>query len=130
MVHRNIGNLLSNNDLSTLSSLEYAVKVLEVKHIIVCGHYGCQFVNVTPSNIAISSWVKNISELYESRKTELDSIKGLPDRNRRFAELHAISQAELLMQQENVADAMRERDMKVHAFVYDTDKAECVELNV
>lgn len=66
---------------------------------------------------------RNIGELYESRKSDLETIKALPERNRRFAELHAVSQAKLLMEQGNVACAMRERDMKVHAFVYDTEKA-------
>jgi len=128
MEHRNIGNLLSNNDLSSMSSVQYAVKISQVDHIIICGHYGCNFVKKGLNSHPLASWLKNISDLYNSCQTELDRIKAPFDRDRRFAEIHTLSQAKFLMQREDVARAIRERNMKVHAFMYDADKGECVEL--
>jgi len=127
-VHRNIGSLVSNNDLSTMSSIEYALRISKVKHIVVCGHYGCNFVNVNSNSRNVDSWLTSVGELYESHKSELNRIERLSDRNRRFAELHAWSQAKDLLKKKNVLNAVRDRGLEVHAFMYDADKEECVEL--
>lgn len=129
IVHRDIGNLVSNDDLSTLSSIEYALKISKVKHIVICGHYGCQFTKLDSNDHHVESrWLQNVSQLLESHKDELHRINGLEKRNRHFGELHAWTQAQELMRKKNVSEAMEKRNLKVHAFMFDPHKETCVEL--
>ncbi|KAF2429291.1 carbonic anhydrase [Tothia fuscella] len=58
IAHRNIGNIVSNTDLSTQSSLEYALQILKVKHIVVCGHYNCMFVSSEPNDDVPEKWLR------------------------------------------------------------------------
>ncbi|PVH92979.1 carbonic anhydrase, partial [Periconia macrospinosa] len=119
IVHTNPGSVLSNDDLGTSSTLEYALRILEVKHIIVCGHYGCKLVNVTTSTNPIKEWLKDVDELYEYHRDELERIENMIERNRRLVELHVWSQARSLLQKQNIRKVEQDRGLKVHAFVYD-----------
>jgi carbonic anhydrase len=74
--------------------------------------------------------LRNAGQLYETHKTELNKIDGSKRRNRRFAELHAWTQANELMRRENISKAMRERGVLVHAMMFDAEKNSCVELSV
>jgi len=127
LVHRNVGNLVSNNDLSIASEVEYALKVHEVQHIVVCGHYNCQFSRPSPPSPMLAAWLKDVNDLYEANKTELAEIKD-SDRNRRFSELHVWNQTRLLAQKDDVKTAMSEKGVKVHAYMFDTENNQCVEL--
>jgi len=130
VVHRNIGNLVSNHDLSTESSVEYALRILKVKHIIVCGHYCCNFTKLDTDNHLEDSWLRKVGQLYETHKKELNQIDGVKKRNRRFAELNAWTQAKELMRKESILDAIRERGLQVHAMMFDAESNKCVELSI
>lgn len=89
-VHRNIANLVVENDLNILSVLQYAVEILKVKHVIVCGHYGCGGVKASMGDQdlgLINHWLKNIKDVHAAHKFELDSIKDATERADRLAEL-------------------------------------------
>ncbi|KAI0442955.1 carbonic anhydrase [Xylaria telfairii] len=89
-IHRNIANLVVNTDLNVMSVIEYAVCHLHVKHIIVCGHYGCGGVKaaMTPKDLGLlNPWLRNIRDVYRLHEKELDSIKDEEARYNRLVEL-------------------------------------------
>lgn len=90
-VHRNIANMVVNTDMNMLSVLDYAVNVLKVQHVIVCGHYGCGGVKAAMGNQSIGiidNWIRNIKNNYRLHKQYLDSIINEDDRFNRFVELN------------------------------------------
>src|SRR6478735_2516723 len=92
-VHRNIANMVVHTDLNLLSVVEYAVQVLHVKHIIVCGHYGCGGIKAAMSNDSfgyVDNWLRGIKEVYERNKQELEMITDLDKRQDRLTELNVI----------------------------------------
>ncbi|MBO0936797.1 carbonic anhydrase [Fibrella sp. HMF5335] len=94
-VHRNIANLVPNNDLSALSVVQYAVEHLNVKHIVVCGHYGCGGVKAALDNKdlgALNTWIRNIDDVYRTYRTELDAITDKEAQFRRLVELNVQEQ--------------------------------------
>ncbi|KAI1161533.1 carbonic anhydrase [Nemania serpens] len=94
-IHRNIANLVVNTDLNVMSVIEYAVCHLHVKHIIVCGHYGCGGVKaaMTPKDLGLlNPWLRNIRDVYRIHEKELDSIKDEEARYNRLVELSVTEQ--------------------------------------
>ncbi|KAK4159544.1 carbonic anhydrase [Cladorrhinum sp. PSN259] len=94
-VHRNIANLVCNTDLNAMSVITYAVEHLKVKHIVVCGHYGCGGVKaaMTPKDLGIlNPWLRNIRDVYRLHEKELDAIKDEEARYNRLVELNVIEQ--------------------------------------
>src|SRR3954468_445596 len=82
-VHRNIANLVVNTDINLLSVLQYAVEVLKVKHIIVCGHYGCGGIKAAMDQHyygIINHWLKNIKDIYRFHRSEIDAIETIDKR--------------------------------------------------
>ncbi|KAF8472054.1 carbonic anhydrase [Kalaharituber pfeilii] len=121
-VHRNIANVLPSNDLSSLSVIQYAVEVLEVKHIIICGHYGCGGVLAAMSNTKlglIDNWLKHIRDVRARHRHELERIADPACKAKRLVELNVVSQVHNLKRNSNVLDAMKKRGLQVHGFVYD-----------
>lgn len=132
-VHRNIANCLPPNDLSSLSVLQYAVEVLQVKHIIVCGHYGCGGIAAACSQKRlglIDVWLKNIRDVRARNIKELMAIDDEEARIRRLVELNTVAQVHSVLHNANVIDAMRDRGMKVHGFVYDVANGKIRRLEV
>jgi len=94
-VHRNIANVVVHTDVNFASVLEYAVEVLKVKHVIVCGHYGCGGVRAAMSNQdlgVINKWLRNIKDVYRIHRVELDNITDENKRADRLVELNVKEQ--------------------------------------
>jgi carbonic anhydrase len=94
-IHRNIANLVPNTDLNVMSVINYAVRHLEVKHIVVCGHYGCGGVKaaMTPKDLGLlNPWLRNIRDVYRLHEQELDAIADESARYDRLVELNVVEQ--------------------------------------
>ena len=122
-VHRNIANMVIHSDMNMLSVLSYAVEVLKVKHIIVCGHYGCGGVLAAMENKQfglIDNWLRHIKDVYRLHFKELDAIENTKDRADRLVELNVIEQVQDLGKTSIVQNAWkREQPLHIHGWVYD-----------
>ena len=122
-VHRNIANMVVHSDMNMLSVLSYAVEVLKVKHIIVCGHYGCGGVIAAMENKQfglIDNWLRHIKDVYRYHHKELDAITDETLRARRFVELNVIEQVHDLGKTSIVQNAWKNNQpLHVHGWVYD-----------
>ena len=121
-VHRNIANMVVHTDINLLSVLTYAVDVLEVKHIIVCGHYGCGGVKAAMGNDylpLINNWLRNIKDVYKANRTELKSIQDEEKQFDRLVELNVLEQVHHLAETNIVQGAWKKREMPlIHGWVY------------
>lgn len=132
-VHRNIANVVVHTDMNLLSVLYYAVEVLHVKHIIVCGHYGCGGVIAAMSNRDngfVNNWLRNIKEVYEKHSIELDTIEDLKLRENRLVELNVMEQVCNLGKTKIVQQAWKRRELQVHGWVYGFDDGLIKDLHV
>ncbi len=122
-VHRNIANQVIHTDFNMLSVLQYAVDVLKVKHIIVCGHYGCGGVVNALSHKhlgLINKWLRNIKDVYRIHQRELEGIPDPDLRWRRMVELNVEEQLWKLAETSFVQQAwQREQRPTLHGWVYD-----------
>jgi carbonic anhydrase len=133
-VHRNIANMVIHTDMSMLSVLDYAVNVLKVKHIIVCGHYGCGGVLAAMDNREvglIDNWLRHIKDVYRLHKDELDAISDQEEKMRRMVEINVEEQVFDLVKTSIVQKAWRkEQPLFVHGLVYDVANGILKDLNV
>ncbi len=122
-VHRNIANMVVHSDMNMLSVLSYAVEVLKVKHIIVCGHYGCGGVIAAMKNQQfglIDNWLRHIKDVYRYHHVELDAIEDENERARRFVEVNVQEQVHDLGKTSIVQNAWRRNQpLHIHGWVYD-----------
>lgn len=132
-VHRNIANQVVHTDLSCLSVLQYAVEVLKVKHVIVCGHYGCGGVKASLDNGRfglIDNWLRHIKDVINKHKDFLDSKTNDTTRFDRLCELNVIEQVANVCQTPIVCDAWnREQDLTVHGVIYDLESGNLHDLD-
>src|ERR1700745_3747753 len=95
-VHRNVANMVVNTDVNLLSVLDYAVNHLKVKHVIVCGHYGCGGIKAATTQndfkAVLNMWLRNIKDVYRLHREELDTIKNEEARTDRLVELNVKEQ--------------------------------------
>jgi carbonic anhydrase len=121
-VHRNIANMVIHSDMNMLSVLDYAVNVLKVQHIIVCGHYGCGGVKAAMGSDAIGlidNWIRHIKDVYRFHHQELDAIADEDERFNRFVELNVIEQVHDLAKTSIVQGAWRSKqELTIHGWVY------------
>lgn len=132
-VHRNIANLVVHTDLNLLSVLEYAVKYLGVKHIIVCGHYGCGGVKAAMSNQLhgfVDNWLTNIKDVYNKNSIELEAIADMDKRTDRLTELSVIEQVRNLAKTTIVQEAWKIRPLHLHGWVYGINSGLVTDLSV
>lgn len=122
-VHRNIANMVIHTDMSMLSVLDYAVNVLKVKHIIVCGHYGCGGVKAALGNQPIGlidNWIRHIKDVYRFHATELNAIVDEEAKFRRFVEVNVQEQVLDLAKTSILQSAWNdEQPIEIHGWVYD-----------
>lgn len=122
-VHRNIANLVVHTDVNMLSVLEYAVMHLKVKHVIVCGHYGCGGVRAAMGNNdfnqILNMWLRVIKDVYRHNRQELDAIANIDERADRLVELNVKEQVEKLSKTSIIQKAWKERQAPViHGWAY------------
>ena len=122
-VHRNIANMVVHTDTNLLSVLDFAVTHLQVKHIIVCGHYGCGGVKAAMSNDdynqVLNMWLRNIKDVYRHNRDELNNITDEDLRAERLTELSVIEQVQRLAKTSIIQKAWKERDAPdLHGWVY------------
>ena len=121
-VHRNISNLVVNTDLNMLSVLQYAVEVLKVKHVIVCGHYGCGGIKAAMGKHhfgIINHWLKNIKDVYRMHRNEIDSLKTEDERVNKLTELNVTEQVFNLAKTSIIQKAWKEDNRPhLHGWVY------------
>jgi carbonic anhydrase len=132
-VHRNIANVVVHTDMNLLSVLYYAVEVLHVKHVIVCGHYGCGGVIAAMSNKDngfVNNWLRNIKEVYQKNSAELEAIPNIRDRENRLVELNVIQQVHNLAKTRIVQQAWQRKQLQVHGWVYGFNDGLIKDLNV
>ncbi len=122
-VHRNIANMVIHTDLNLLSVLQYAVEVLKVKHIIVCGHYGCGGVKAAMTNHnfgIINKWIRNIKDVHRFHREEVDDITDENEQLNRMIELNVQEQVLNLAKTSIIQKAWKERNVPhLHGWVYD-----------
>jgi len=122
-VHRNIANMVVHTDMNMLSVLDYAVNVLEVEHVIVCGHYGCGGVRAAMGNKqfgVIDNWIRHIKDVYRLHQEEIEAIADPKTRENRFIELNVIEQVWDLSKTSIIQNAWEKRQAPhVHGWVYD-----------
>ena len=133
-VHRNIANMVVHTDMNMLSVLDYAVNVLEVKHVIVCGHYGCGGVNAALENKQvgiIDNWLRHIKDVYRLHKTEIDSIQDPELKSRRMVEVNVQEQVFDLSKTSIIQNAWAQnQSVQIHGIVYDVSNGILKDLNL
>jgi carbonic anhydrase len=124
-VHRNIANMVVHTDLNMLSVLQYAVEVLKVKHIIVCGHYGCGGVKAAMTQTSlgiINKWLRNIKDVYRIHRDEVDSLKDADARANKLIELNVQEQVMNLAKTSIIQRAWKKSNAPhLHGWVYGLD---------
>lgn len=122
-IHRNIANMVVHTDLNLLSVLEYAVNVLKVKHVIVCGHYGCGGVKTAMTRHSvgiINKWLRNIKDVYRFHREEIDAIEAEDARLNRLIELNIKEQIMNLAKTSIIQKAWKyDQTPYLHGWVYD-----------
>jgi len=121
-VHRNVANLVEHTDVNCLSVLQYAIDVLQVKHVIVCGHYGCGGVRAAMSSQPlglIDNWLRHIRDVHLWNREELGAIRDPEARANRLAELNVEAQVANVCHTTIVQDAWRRgHKLTVHGWIY------------
>lgn len=132
-VHRNIANQVIHTDFNALSVISYAIDVLQVKHIIVCGHYGCGGVRASMTNNSngfVDNWLRHIKDVYLKHREELEAIEDFDKRADRLTELNVIEQVRNLCKTKAVQKAWQERKLNVHGWVYGLNSGLIKDLDV
>ena len=122
-VHRNVGNLVIHSDFNCLSVLQYAVDILKIKHVIVCGHYGCGGVKAAMSaqpHGLVDNWLRHIRDIYHRQQAKLDAMANETERLHRLCELNVIEQVINVGNTTIVQDAWgRGQELAIHGWIYD-----------
>lgn len=132
-VHRNVANLFIHTDLNCLSVLQYAVDVLKIEHVIVCGHYGCGGVAAAMHDNQLGimdSWLMNIRDVYAQSHIELDKIKDETERSNRLVELNVLRQVHNICHTTVLQNAWdRKQPVCIHGWIYELSTGKLRDLN-
>lgn len=133
-VHRNIANMVIHSDMNMLSVLDYAVNVLKVKHVIVCGHYGCGGVKAAMGNQSIGlidNWIRHIKDVYRLHESYLNSIEDEEERFNKFVEINVQEQVFDLAKTSIVQNAWRNgQEVTLHGWSYGLNSGYVTDLEV
>jgi len=130
-VHRNIANQVIHSDTNMLSVLQYAVEYLHVKHVIVCGHYGCGGIKAamdTEHVGLVGRWLAHVKDIYQNHKELLELMKDPEEREKRMVELNVIEQVHNLAKTSFVQKAWKKRELEIHGWVYALENGKIVDL--
>ncbi len=132
-VYRNIANLVNNTDMSVMTVINYAVKHLHVKHIVVCGHYYCGGVKAAMQNQdfgILNPWLRNIRDVYRLYRDELNAIQDGDTKYKRLIELNVIEQCTNVLKTTSVQNAYLNAGYpKVHGWIFDVKTGLLIDLN-
>jgi carbonic anhydrase len=132
-VHRNIANMVPNNDLSAMSVIDYAVVHLKVDHVVVCGHYYCGGVKAAMESKdlgILNPWLRNIRDVYRIYQEELDEIADEELRYKRLVELNVQEQCINVIKTAEVQRAHLDRGITVHGWVFDVHTGKLIDLKI
>lgn len=133
-VHRNIANMVVHSDMNLLSVLDYSVNVLKVKHVIVCGHYGCGGVKAALGNNQnglVDNWLRHIKDVYRTYGDELDAIENEEERFKRLVELNVTEQVFNVSKTSIIQNNWKDRNYPmIHGWVYSLETGLIKDLNV
>ena len=133
-VHRNIANMVIHSDMNMLSVLDYAVNVLKVKHVIVCGHYGCGGVKAAMGNASIGiidNWIRHIKDVYRLHDKYLNAIEDENERFNAFVEINVKEQVFDLAKTSILQSAWKNgQDVSIHGWVYGLNSGFVTDLGV
>lgn len=122
-VHRNVANQVIQTDMNCLSVIEFAVKLLKVKHVIVCGHYGCGGVISALNNEKngiVDNWLRNIRDIYLRNKADMDALPSDKEQIDKLCEMNVLHQVRNVCRTTILQDAWAQgHDLTVHGIVYD-----------
>jgi carbonic anhydrase len=131
-VHRNIANMVPNSDLNSMSVINYAVSILEVSHVVVCGHYNCGGIQAAlrQEDMGIlNPWLRNIRDVYRLHRKELDIITD-EQKFDRLAELNVQEQCINVLKTAEVQQAIFKRGLTVHGWIFDIRSGRLIDLNI
>ena len=132
-VHRNIANMVPNTDLNSMSVINYAVTILKVNHIVVCGHYDCSGVRAAMQQAdlgVLNPWLRNIRDVYRIHRKELNAITNEVEKYKRLVELNVQEQCINVIKTAEVQRANRQRNLKVYGWVFDIHTGKLIDLNI
>ncbi|MFM1913462.1 MAG: hypothetical protein RIR51_1305 [Bacteroidota bacterium] len=131
-VHRNVANMVVHTDMNLLSVLQYAVEVLKVKHVIVCGHYNCGGVRAAMAHDdfgLINKWLRNIKEVYSKNRKEIESQEDFQKQFDKLVEFNVIEQANNVAKTAIVQKAWTKSEFPViHGWVFDIHSGKIIEV--
>ncbi|KAJ5951849.1 uncharacterized protein N7479_010262 [Penicillium vulpinum] len=119
LVLRNLGNMIIDGDLSCEITIKYAVVGLQVKHIVVCGHYGCHTVKAVSRDGLNGPWLSKLNALHSAYEEDINQLP-LCERDRSFVELNILDQMRSLRKYPEVTDAITQGRLYIHGLVYDS----------
>jgi carbonic anhydrase len=132
-VHRNIANMVPNNDINVTSVINYAVTHLKVNNIVVCGHYYCGGVKAAMESSdlgMLNLWLDDIKDVYRLHKNELNKIESEEQRYKRLVELNVQEQCTNIMKISEVQHAHTTRGLSVHGWVFDINTGRLIDLKI
>lgn len=132
-VHRNIANMVPNTDLNVMSVINYAVSHLEVKHVVVCGHYSCGGVKAAMQSKdlgILNPWLRNIRDVYRLHHMELDLIMDDEKKYDRLVELNVQEQCVNVLKTSDVQKGILEKRITIHGWVWDIHTGELIDLKI
>ncbi len=133
-VHRNIANVVIHTDLNCLSVIQYAVEILKVKHIVLCGHYGCGGIKAAMDNQQhglIDNWLRNIKDIHRYHKAQIDALQTEKEKFDLLCELNVIEQVANICHTTIVQNAWKSgQPLSVHGWIYSIEDGILKDLNV
>jgi carbonic anhydrase len=132
-IHRNVANMVVHTDNNLMSVLQYAVQVLKVEHVVVCGHYGCGGVVAAIENKSlglIDSWLMNIKESYQKNKGYVDGAENQEQKVNRLVESNVKEQVYNLYKTSYVQEGIKSQGLQIHGWVYDLKEGLLKDLDV